>query len=75
MEAKDLAEQVAGRDAKDSTVVDFMTPSDGVGLVDSTELDVEATIEAMLAEITRQQSARMTDSTTNHTTNPEGDRA
>ncbi|WP_313816433.1 (d)CMP kinase [Citricoccus sp.] len=75
VEAKDLAEQVSGRDAKDSTVVDFMTPSDGVGLVDSTELDFEATIEAMLAEITRQQSARMTDSTTKQTTNPEGDRA
>jgi CMP/dCMP kinase len=64
---RDLAEQVSGRDAKDSTVVDFMTPAEGVGLVDSTELDLPETIEAVLAEVARQQ--------THHTTHPEGERA
>jgi CMP/dCMP kinase len=64
---RDLAEQVRGRDAKDSTVVDFMTPAAGVGLVDSTALDFSETIDAMLAEVARQQ--------TNQKTNPEGERA
>ena len=69
--AADLAEQVSGRDAQDSTVVDFMTPADGVGLVDSTELDFPATVEAMLAEVARQQTLNHS----NHSNHPEGDRA
>ncbi|GAA4764512.1 (d)CMP kinase [Citricoccus nitrophenolicus] len=71
VEAGALAEQVSGRDAKDSTVVDFMTPADGVGLVDSTELDLPATIEAMLAEVERQHTVNHM----NHSNHPEGDRA
>ena len=54
---RDLKEQISGRDAKDSTVVDFMTPAEGVGLVDSTELDLEQTVTAMLGEIERQAGA------------------
>lgn len=54
---KDLKEQISGRDAKDSTVVDFMTPAEGVGLVDSTELDLDQTVAAVLGEIERQAPA------------------
>ncbi|MFC7402119.1 (d)CMP kinase [Citricoccus sp. GCM10030269] len=64
---KELADQVAGRDARDSAVVDFMVPADGVGLVDSTELDFGETVEAVLAEVARQQATQTTD--------PEGERA
>ncbi len=71
VEAAALAEQVSGRDARDSTVVDFMTPAEGVGLVDSTELDFPATVEAMLAEVGRQQGQPTGPDATNH---PEGDR-
>ena len=48
-----------------------MTPADGVGLVDSTELDLPATIEAMLAEVERQHTVNHM----NHSNHPEGDRA
>ncbi|HRO29439.1 MULTISPECIES: (d)CMP kinase [Micrococcaceae] len=51
---QDLTAQVVDRDAKDSTVVDFMTPAAGVGLVDSSELDLESTVQAVLAEIAGQ---------------------
>ncbi|MEH0108899.1 (d)CMP kinase [Tersicoccus sp. MR15.9] len=44
----DLHEQVLERDAKDSTVVDFMTAADGVTTVDSTELDFEQTVDAVI---------------------------
>lgn len=54
-----LTSDVMARDAKDSAVVDFMTPAPGVGLVDSTELNLEETLEAVLAEI-RRQSPRLT---------------
>ena len=44
-------DQVVGRDAADSTVVDFMTAADGVVTVDSTGLDLEGTVEAVLAVV------------------------
>ncbi|OMH36920.1 cytidylate kinase [Tersicoccus sp. Bi-70] len=44
----ELHEQVVQRDAKDSTVVDFMTAADGVTTVDSTELDFEQTVDAVI---------------------------
>lgn len=71
VDATALAEQVSGRDARDSSVVDFLTPGEGVGLVDSTELDFPATIQAMLAEVDRQQAVNHP----NHPNHPEGDRA
>ncbi|QCU77804.1 (d)CMP kinase [Citricoccus sp. SGAir0253] len=54
VDRRDLADQVVARDARDSAVVDFMTPAPGVGLVDSTELGVEETVRAVLAEIATQ---------------------
>lgn len=85
---QDLTAQVVERDAKDSTVVDFMTPASGVGLVDSSELDLEATVQAVLAEIAGQSgqgafgdapaagtAAPATASDTAAPTTPEGNRA
>lgn len=46
-----LATQVLARDAKDSTVVNFTQAADGVMTVDSSELDFEQTIDAVLDAI------------------------
>ncbi|NWN88962.1 MAG: (d)CMP kinase [Micrococcaceae bacterium] len=48
---------VIGRDQKDSALVDFMSPADGVAEIDSTELSLEDTVTVVLAEIQRQQHA------------------
>jgi cytidylate kinase len=88
---QDLTAQVVDRDAKDSTVVDFMTPAEGVGLVDSSQLDLEETVQAVLAEIAGQSghdvshdaqdtaaaetTAPATTSDTAAPTTPEGNRA
>jgi CMP/dCMP kinase len=44
-------EQLHRRDAADSKVVDFMTAAEGVITVDSTELDFEQTVEAVIGVI------------------------
>lgn len=44
-------DQVVRRDAQDSTVVEFRTAADGVVTVDSSELDLEQTVEAVLGVI------------------------
>lgn len=44
-------DQVVRRDAQDSTVVDFLTAADGVVTVDSSELDLDQTVEAVLAVV------------------------
>lgn len=46
-----LAEQVLGRDAKDSTVADFQQAADGVFTVDSSDLDFAATVDAVIAVV------------------------
>lgn len=46
-----LIRQVSERDASDSKVVDFMTPAPGVSLVDTSELNFEESVEAVLALI------------------------
>ncbi|KAD3633296.1 (d)CMP kinase [Arthrobacter yangruifuii] len=43
-----LKEQVLVRDAKDSTVVDFQQAADGVVTIDSSDLDFEETVSAVL---------------------------
>ena len=43
-----LTEMVTKRDQTDSKVVDFMTPSEGVSLLDSTELTFEQTVDAVI---------------------------
>lgn len=49
--AEQLAQQVLARDAKDSTVVEFQRAADGVYTVDSSYLDFEATVEAVIAVV------------------------
>lgn len=44
-------DQVVRRDAQDSTVVDFLTAADGVVTVDSSDLDLEQTVAAVLAVV------------------------
>ena len=51
VDAGTLHRQVAGRDARDATVSTFDRPADGVALVDSTELDFEQTVAAVLAVV------------------------
>lgn len=46
-----LKAQVLERDQKDSKVVDFLTPAEGVTLVDSTNLDFEQTVAAVISTI------------------------
>lgn len=48
-----LREQVVGRDAKDATVVDFQRAADGVYTVDSSELDFEQTVDAVINVVRR----------------------
>ena len=49
--AQDVAAQLHARDRADSQVVDFMTAGEGVTTVDSTHLDFEATVDAVIAVI------------------------
>jgi len=46
--AATTAQQLSSRDAQDSRVVDFMNAADGVVTVDSTELDFEQTVSAVV---------------------------
>ncbi|NKG22153.1 (d)CMP kinase [Paeniglutamicibacter sp. ANT13_2] len=52
--AEALEAQVLARDAKDSTVVNFTVAADGVATVDSSDLDFEQTVTAVLAAISAQ---------------------
>lgn len=52
--AEALAKQVSERDKKDSTVVNFTEAAPGVELVDSSDLDFDQTVEAVLASVQRQ---------------------
>ena len=47
--AEVTAKQLRSRDAQDSKVVDFMNAADGVTTVDSTNLDFDQTVEAVVA--------------------------
>ena len=46
--AAKTAQQLSSRDAQDSKVVDFMNAADGVDTIDSTELDFEQTVQAVI---------------------------
>lgn len=48
-----IAEQITKRDQNDAKVVDFLSPAPGVELVDSTELDFDSTVEAIIKIIDR----------------------
>ena len=49
--AEYTGEQLRRRDEADAKVVDFMTAADGVTTVDSTELDFDQTVEAVIGVI------------------------
>jgi len=49
--AAKTAQQLSSRDAQDSQVVDFMNAADGVITVDSTDLDFEQTVNAVVSLI------------------------
>ncbi|MBD7916947.1 (d)CMP kinase [Cellulomonas sp. Sa3CUA2] len=51
-------DQVVRRDADDSTVVQFQVAADGVVTVDSSELDLEQTVDAVLDVVERARAAR-----------------
>lgn len=44
-----VAADLAARDAKDAQVVDFMTPAPGVTLVDTSDLDFEGSVDAVIS--------------------------
>jgi len=48
-----VARQVSQRDASDAKVVDFMTPADGVTLIDSSNLNFAQTVAAVLETIAK----------------------
>jgi cytidylate kinase len=52
-EGTSIADQVTKRDQNDSKVVDFLVPAAGVHLVDSTELDFDSTVNAIIALIAK----------------------
>ncbi|WP_368826368.1 (d)CMP kinase [Kocuria cellulosilytica] len=52
-DADRLRAQVVGRDAKDSTVVNFTEAADGVVTIDSSELTVEQTVQAVVDVVVR----------------------
>ena len=52
-DTQQVARQVSHRDASDAKVVDFMTPADGVSLIDSSDLNFEQTVAAVVESIAR----------------------
>ncbi|MES2172267.1 MAG: (d)CMP kinase [Actinomycetota bacterium] len=46
--ASDVGRQLSARDAQDSKVVDFMNAADGVDTIDSTHLDFDQTVSAVV---------------------------
>lgn len=55
--AETTARQLASRDAQDSRVVDFLNAADGVTTVDSTDLDFEQTVTAVVELVRGAQRA------------------
>lgn len=48
-----VAEKLSSRDAQDSRVVDFMNAAEGVTTLDSTDLDFDQTVQAVVALVGR----------------------
>lgn len=58
VEAAVVADALHRRDASDSGVVDFLTAAPGVEVVDSTDLDLEQTVDAVLDIVSRSRVGR-----------------
>ncbi|MBB4735461.1 (d)CMP kinase [Micrococcus cohnii] len=54
VDAATLTAQVGGRDRADAAVSRFEAPAEGVALVDSSELDFEQTVQAVMAAVNEQ---------------------
>jgi cytidylate kinase len=54
--AESTARQLSSRDAQDSKVVDFLNAADGVTTLDSTDLDFDQTVAAVVALVRTAQS-------------------
>lgn len=52
-QAAEVAKQVTDRDKSDAKVVDFMTPAPGVDLVDTSDLNFEQSVSAVLSLVER----------------------
>ena len=52
-QAAEVSKQVSDRDKSDAKVVDFMTPAPGVVLVDTSELNFEQSVAAVLSVVER----------------------
>ena len=52
-DTQQVAKQVSQRDASDAKVVDFLTPAEGVKLIDSTNLNFAQTVAAVVETIAR----------------------
>ena len=52
-QAKEVSKQVSDRDKSDAKVVDFMTPAPGVVLVDTSDLNFEQSVAAVLSIVER----------------------
>ena len=50
--AEKTASELSARDAQDSRVVDFMNAADGVTTIDSTDLDFDETVSAVVSLVT-----------------------
>lgn len=53
LEQSESPENLAARDARDSRVAEFLSAPEGVTLIDTTDLDFEQSIQAVLDEIAR----------------------
>lgn len=53
LEGTESAENLVSRDQKDSKVARFMDAADGVTVIDTSDLDFEQSVQAVLAEIAR----------------------
>lgn len=51
MDQTEEAANLLARDSSDSTVAEFMTPAEGVKLIDTTDLDFEQSVQAVISEI------------------------
>ena len=57
IDAEATRAQIVERDAKDSTVAQFLTAADGVITVDTSDLDFEQSVSAVLGAIEASTSA------------------
>ena len=63
VDASTTARELSSRDAQDSRVVDFMNAADGVTTIDSTDLDFDQTVQAVVSLVHSAVDMRRTQNT------------